>query len=506
MRALLDTNIIIHRENIKATNLSIGQLFHWLDAMHYEKIIHPYTVNELRKYSNGQIQQLYDAKLSAYTQMKSVAKQTPEFIELLNDTPKTDNDLIDNQLLFELFCGRTDILITEDRKMRIKAQKLGIEDRVFTINSFITKAVAENPDLIEYKFLSVKKKCFGNIDVKNPFFDTFRDAYLGFEQWFSKKCDEEAYICYNDRDEILGFLYLKTEDENENYSDINPRFKPMRRLKVGTFKVEASGFRLGERFIKIIFDNAIERHLDEIYVTLFMDRPELKALYDLLIRWGFFEYGIKYTNGKEEIVLVKKLGVYDDTLSPKENFPNLKYNHNKFFLPIEAKYHTPLLPDSQLKTENEVDFLGDQPQKYALQKVYISFSYKRNMKPGDFIVLYRKGITPGRKAFESVISTIGIIDEVAYNFKDKEEFLKYCENRTVFSSDELESFWQDKKDLLLVIKFIYVKSLSRRLNLAHLWSKGIIQPHNGPRPFDIISDSNFDSLIKDSNTEIYVVE
>lgn len=126
MRALLDTNIVIHRENIKATNLSIGQLFHWLDVLHYEKLIHPYTVDELRKYSNKQIQRLYDAKLAAYTQMKSVAIQTPDFVNLLNDTPKTDNDSIDNQLLFELYCGRTDILITEDRKMRIKAQRLGL--------------------------------------------------------------------------------------------------------------------------------------------------------------------------------------------------------------------------------------------------------------------------------------------------------------------------------------------------------------------------------------------
>ena len=161
MRALLDTNIVIHRENVKATNLSIGQLFHWLDVLHYEKIIHPYTVNELRKHSSEQIQMLYDAKLAAYTQMKSVAIQTPDFVKLLDDTPKTDNDIIDNQLLFELYSGRADIIITEDRKMRIKAEKLGIADKVFTINAFITKATAENPDLIEYKFLSVRKEIFG---------------------------------------------------------------------------------------------------------------------------------------------------------------------------------------------------------------------------------------------------------------------------------------------------------------------------------------------------------
>ena len=73
--------------------------------------------------------------------------------------------------------------------------------------------------------------------------------------------------CNTDAGKVLGFLYLKTEGVDENYSDIVPPFKPMRRLKVGTFKVESTGFRLGERFVKIIFDNALQRNVDEIYVT-----------------------------------------------------------------------------------------------------------------------------------------------------------------------------------------------------------------------------------------------
>lgn len=264
MRALLDTNVIIHRENTKATSFTIGKLFYWLDKLHYEKLIHPYSIDELRKYRNPQMQSLYDAKIDAYTEMRCIAPQTAEFTALLSDTPKTANDQIDNQLLCELYCKRADILITEDRCMRLKADRLGLSERVFTINSFIEKCTNENPDLIDYKVLAVKKELFGNIDVTDPFFATFREAYMGFEDWFIKKSNEEAYVCRTDTGAILGFLYLKTETEEENYSDIAPIFRPKRRLKVGTFKVEASGFRLGERFIKIIFDNAIERNVEEI--------------------------------------------------------------------------------------------------------------------------------------------------------------------------------------------------------------------------------------------------
>lgn len=157
MKALLDTNIIIHRENTKATNYSIGQLFHWLDKMHYEKVLHPYTVKELRKLHNDQMQDLYDAKLDAYTLLHTVAPQTDEFKRIIAGSEKTENDVIDNQLLCEVYSGRVDILITEDRKMRNKAESLGIANKVFSINSFITKMTDENPALIEYKALSVKK-------------------------------------------------------------------------------------------------------------------------------------------------------------------------------------------------------------------------------------------------------------------------------------------------------------------------------------------------------------
>ena len=502
MRALLDTNIVIHRENTKATSYSIGKLFYWLDKLHYEKLIHPYTVSELRKYHNPQMQDLYDAKLSAYSLMNCVAPQSSEFKGLLAGLPLTTNDEIDNQLLNEVYCGRVDILITEDRRMRIKAERLGISERVFSINSFITKASNENPALIDYQALSVKKVYFGNVDLHSSFFDTFREAYDGFDEWFTRKSNEEAYMCRDDEGDLLGFLYLKTEFEDENYADIIPPFEPKKRLKVGTFKVEASGFRLGERFIKIIFDNAIERKVDEIYVTLFMDKPELLALKDLFERWGFYLHGEKRNSKGNEIVLVKRMNCYCEDKSVQYNFPNLRYEHQKLFLPIEPQYHTRLLPDSVLK--NEVDLIGEEPQRYALQKVYISFSFARNMLPGDFILLYRKGATPRRKGYESVITTLGVIQEAHYDFSSKEEFFKCCENRSVFSKDELETFWREKRRNLLVVKFIVVGSFNKKVTLQYLWNSGIIPFPNGPRSFDILTDDQFDSIVRQAETEFYV--
>lgn len=506
MRILLDTNIIIHRENKRVSNYSIGHLFRWIDRLKYDKVIHPYTISEIQKYRDPETQDVIAIKLESYDVIKTVKEPDASFLEKIGQPEKNNNDHIDNCLLYEVFLKRVDGLITEDRRLRNKAIQLGLGDRVFSINAFISKATSENPNLIEYKALSVEKVYFGNIDVNDSFFDSFRDAYEGFDNWFARKCDEEAYICRSDTGKILGFLYLKTEGLNESYFDIEPCFSPKRRLKVGTFKVESTGFRLGERFIKVIFDNALERNVDEIYVTLFTDRGDLIALEELLLRWGFAYYGVKHTGIRYEKVLVKKLNTIMKGSTPKLNYPNIMYNCNKYILPILPQYHTTLLPDSQLNSENRVDFLGYKPHRYALQKVYISWASINGAQPGDLILFYRMGQYGENKKYKSVVSTVAIVDEIICDIQSEQELLQICQNRSVFTAGELKSFWKNHRYNLKVLKFIFVKSLNRRLTLGYLWEKNVVLPPGGPRPFTQITDSQFDMIMHDSETEIKYVE
>ena len=499
MRVLLDTNIIIHRENKRTTNYSVGHLFRWLDKLKYDKLIHPLSIGEIKKYVPVDPMESMEHKLSAYETLPPNAPIAVEVSKLAAETDKNENDEIDTALLNEIFQGRVDVLITEDKRLRRKADLLGLSHKVLSINAFISFATNENPYLVEYKHLAVKKKLIGEIDVNNEFFDSLRSAYDGFNRWFAKKCNEEAYICTNEADRILGFLYLKTENAGEDYSDLTPRFLPKKRLKVGTFKVDATGFRLGERFIKIIFDNALERNVDEVYVTLFEARVELSTLANLLARWGFEKYGEKTSTG--ESVLVKPMKFFNPVLSPKENYPNLAYDRQKFILPIYPQYHTSLLPDSILRTENEVDFLAKEPQRYALQKVYISWSPERGIAKGDIVLFYRTGETLPKR-YSSVLTTVCIVDEIKHSFRSKDDYLANCQNRSVFSTDELESFWRQHRNNLMVLKFIFVKSFIKRPTLSFLWDNDVIQAATGPRPFTRISDTQFEIIMREAQTDL----
>lgn len=499
MRALLDTNIIIHRENDRLSNYSIGHLFRWLDSLQFEKIIHPLSIEEINHYKDPVRKEALSVKLDTYQVLHTNRTHTSSFIELTGSPEKNNNDYIDNCILFELYNHSVDIIITEDKKLRNKAKRLGLGSCVYSIDEFIEWATKEKPALVEYDSLSVEKIHFGDLDLSDPFFNSLRAAYQDFDTWFAMKSDEEAYICRS-KEGMLGFLYLKTEGKDENYYNIKPSFSPKKRLKVGTFKTESTGFRLGERFIKIIVDNAINRKVEEIYITLFRESEQLDALVDLISDWGFYYYGIKESASGIEEVYIKDLTTYYSEKSPQYNYPLIRPS-NKFLMSIVPKYHTLLFPDSKLVGEKmNNDF---KPCMYALEKVYVSWADTSAVKPGDLIMVYRNGETPGRKAYESVITTVCVVDEIIDCFADETDFLRTCQNRSVFSEEELKSFWRNHRYNVKIIRLIYLKSLSKRPNLGFLWDNDIVMKPNGPRGFHQLSDEQFCSILEKAQTSIY---
>lgn len=445
MKALLDTNIIIHREASRIVNPDIGTLFKWLDKGKYIKYIHPVTVEEIEKNVNKDVANAFSVKLDSYQKIISVAPLNDKIKALSDSVDVTINDKNDTLLLNEIFSDRVDLLITEDKNIHKKAELLGIGDKVFTIDSFLEKVVSENPELVDYKVLNVTKKYFGQVNLQDPFFDGFREDYVGFDKWFNKKSDETAYVTYN-KDNILSFLYLKIEGHEENYADITPAFSKKKRLKIGTFKVVSNGVRLGERFLKIIFDNAFINKVDEIYVTIFDKRDDEKRLY--------------------------------------------------------PQYHTELLPDSILRTESKNDFVENEPHRNAISKVYISRSLEKGLHAGDVIIFYRTG-----GYHKSVISTIGIVENIITDIKDEHDFISKCRKRSIFTDDELRKHWNYKKTMRpFIVNFLYVYSFPKRITLKDLIDLGIIKDiESAPRGFQKISIEQFGLIMKETKTDARLI-
>lgn len=501
MKALLDTNIIIHREASRVINQDVGILYRWLERVKYTKCVHSLTISEIEKYKNQQAVETLQIKLDSYEKIDIPSPLQPEVKAVSEKIDVNENDKNDTQLLNEVFIGRVDILITEDKKIRKKAIELGIVDKVFTIDSFLEKTFAEHPDLVNYKVLNVQKLKFGRINLDDDFFTSLKEDYVGFDKWFIKKYDDEAYITVNSNNGLLlSFLYLKVEDIVENYTSITPPFIPKKRLKIGTFKVINNGFRLGERFIKIIFDNALKNKVAEIYVTIFDKRDEQKRLIDLLEKWGFILWGKKNDN---ELVYVRDFSKKIDENNLRQSYPYISRNKDTYIVPIYPDYHTELLPDSILNTESPEEFIEDFPHRNGINKVYVSRALEPHPNKGDILVFYRTG-----GYYKSVISTIGIVQEIKYNFADEDDFILYCRKSSVFPEDQLRAMWNHSESKPFVIQFLYVYSFPYRINMKELIDLHVLNGVNdAPRGFKRINTEQFNNILKATKSdESFIVD
>lgn len=299
----------------------------------------------------------------------------------------------------------------------------------------------------------ISKVKVGSLDFNDPFFQTLRDDYEGFDTWLEKKSNEEAYVFF-ENNKIGGFLYLKDEDEESD--DINPVFDKRRRLKVGTFKINAHGTVLGQRFLSIILRKMYEEGFNFTYVTVF---EKQEGLIKLLQKFGFRLWGTKSNN---ELVYYKDDEVTDNIYS---DYPRISSdNNNKFLLSILPNFHTDLFPDSKLNTEKK-HYVEDLSFTNTIEKVYLAAMNEMvNIKKGDRIVIYRTAEYGKSAEYSSVATSICSVIEVKkiHEFKDVTEFLAYCGKGSIFSEIQLRNMWRTKR-YPYIIKMLYNVPLRKRI-------------------------------------------
>jgi GNAT superfamily N-acetyltransferase len=319
---------------------------------------------------------------------------------------------------------------------------------------------------VEASVLRIEK--FKDIDLADPFFDTLKADYPGFDAWFASKADKTAFTFRSDGGALDGFLYLKEEDGE--VTDVKPPLPATRRLKIGTFKVNPHGTRLGERFMKRAFDIAVNTGVQALYVTVFEKHD---ALVQLFTRYGFVKVAGKPSPvGPDEAVYERRLDKFvGDVVLDYPRIPLRKDRH--FALSLYPQWHSRLLPDSLLKTET-ASILEDVSHTNSVHKIYLAaMQGVEQLKRGDTLMIYRTA-DGGSGYHTSVISSLCVVEELTNISQYTEaEFLKYCEPYSIFSTDELKTFYKTKK-YPWVIRFTYNLALTKRPNRAALLENGVI--------------------------------
>jgi ribosomal protein S18 acetylase RimI-like enzyme len=342
----------------------------------------------------------------------------------------SENDRIDSAIASALDANAAHFLVTEDRRLRKRIQSVApdLEDRVRSLVEAVEFLDAIYPEPKTPPPLVELVPCY-QLSVRDPIFESIREDYDGFDEWFGQKCQlgqRNAYVIRGDDEQVLAALcILKDEDESE-YG------LPMRRMKLCTLKVAEPyrGQRLGELLIKAALEDAVARKLNGLSVTVFEHH---EALLGLLFDLGFAQVDAR--TALNELVLFRSVKPPADALTTLDPFDfNRQYGPwalnlevPMHIVPIQPRWEERLFPEgtSQLELLGGPAACGN-----GLRKAYLTRSPNRRVHRGDLALFYRS------EDMQAVRFIAVVEDTLASD--DYREIARFVGTRTVYTVQEIQ--------------------------------------------------------------------
>lgn len=474
---LLDTNIFIQLEEVDdkgEIRTSFGE-FSSLCLKH--KImtqVHPLTKTEIeRDKIEGRRKQML-SRLTKYPVLEKPPSAELSEIETLFGRIKRANDVNDSQLLFAIHRRCVNYLISEDDGLHQRGRHGGVHERVLTVKAAINliKRLLE-PESV--KLPHVKDEFLYNISLKDPIFDSLREGYKGFDDWYNKASAEQRKAWVVELDGRLAGVCIYKKENTEEFSGLG-----IPNLKLCTFKVDefARGGKLGELLLKQAFMYATKNGMRSTWLTAF---PRHEYLVSFVKDFGFQVHTHFKTNketGESEMVYFKEHFPPSDLPKMDALKFHIKYSPyfyddepvDKFVIPIVPEYHDILFPEmkKQLSLEG-LNPLGNAPGN-TIKKVYLSKSIMKEMAEGSLIYFYRS-------APDQLITTLGIVEKT-YRLKDLSEVLDVIGKRSVYTLKQIKDFLSSE---LLVIEFRFIQHFEKQVGYKKMLDLGILKgPPQGP--------------------------
>lgn len=341
---------------------------------------------------------------------------------------------------------------------------------------------------------------FSEVNLDDPFFDSLKYSYLGFDEWFSRKATggESAYFAFDSHNNLIAMLYLKEESGLEG--GVTPRMD-FPRLKIGTFKVDFDHHTgIGKRLLAIALREFAKSGQDFVYVTMH-DNENTSSLAKLLYKYGFSFWGSK----DQETVLYKTRPCSDDDTFSRYPFVSRSLG-NCWILSIRPEYHKKLFGDVHLTSESGQPKI-DERCLNSIGKIYLSRSPNASkLAAGDKVIIYRTTDYEGPAYYRSVVTSVCTVVKVINLdfFRDEEDFLKKVRGKTVFTLEELRCFWQTKRYPWLIC-LLFNFPLERYPNRKQLLDCGFID--GGRLVCERISQDAMDGIMALGNAdESFIVD
>ena len=488
---LIDTNVFIGLEDDQKVDEEVASLLALANKHSVNVFIHEAAKDDIARDSNHDRRAISLSKIGKFRTLNKVRGLRPEDLEAAFGPLPKPNDIVDATLLHALEIDAADFLITEDRGLHSRALRHAphLSRRVL----FIADAAAllvSTYEPIQVPFRYVEEVGANEIPLTDEFFDTLREGYDGFDEWW-RKCVHDHRRCWAVFDDTLAGLIVRKD--NESRSETQATLPGDKILKICTFKVrpENRGTKLGELLLKQALWFAQSNNYDVIYLTT---KAEQQALIDLLEYYGFQH---TVTLHGEEFVYEKslsreKLDVPDNEdlyEANRKSYPRFYTGSrvDSYIVPIRENYHDTLFPE--LKDDPQGDLLsivgmgsGPKSPGNTIRKVYLSRT-KASLKVSGSLLFFYKGSSNLHPS--QTVTTVGIFEDMQLATSTA-QLMRLAGGRSVYSKLELREWEATPDDPVKVINFLLAGYIKPPLALETLKSEGVFNKRP-PQSFKPVS-------------------
>ena len=477
---LIDTNVVIGLEDNHPVN-PVFSNFLALAAKHkVDVFVHAAARDDVARDKNSTRREISNSKLKKFQTLEKVKGLTKDKLETMFGFLKKPNDFVDAILLHTLTRNIVDFLVTEDRGLHDRAQKYSTElaRRVL----FVADAASLLSETYEPKETSVRyveEVLAHTINLEDKIFDSLREGYPEFNDWWHKKCVANRRLCWVVYDEGLAGLIVRKDEEPSKTDAITTSVEKI--LKICTFKVrpESRGIKLGELLLKQVFWYAQINAYDLVYLTTYENQV---ALINLIEYYGFtctttkpdgeLVYEKSFSRQCLAISDIKKNDIFEFF---RTNYPRFSISPKikSFGIPIQESYHDVLFPD--LKNIQQLDLFsmrnGLKKPGNSIRKVYICRAPSDLDSPGSVLFFY-KGCSENFPS--QALTAIGILEDVT-KAENTKELMQLCGGRSVYSEKQLYNWNASPTKPVKVINFLLVGYIAPVIEITFLKEQRIFK-------------------------------
>ncbi|MGJ0483730.1 MAG: GNAT family N-acetyltransferase [Methylomicrobium sp.] len=442
LRFLLDTNILIPlQDSMVVLQPSLTNFVRLCNMHGHQLLYHPASVEDIQRDPIEDRRNRTLTRLGQYVQLQA-GPACPW------NTPQTSaNDACDNEILYALKCNAAHALVTEDQGLHRKARERGLSDRVYFIQSaddwlrrLHEPGEIQLPNINDVELHTLADQLTG------AFFDSLREDYDGFDDWFRRKAREgrRAWIYRYGANEDIAAICIYTVQTNEPITD-DGKILRGEALKLCTFKVgdAVRGRKIGELFLRAAFMYATNHQCKSIF--LHANDEQQTYLTSLIEDFGFRYSGLYQGDG----VYVKAHPINPPAIQLDPfGYVRLFYPHymsgievQKFLVPIQPQYHDILFPDYQ---RPRYALPEGHPQRHvgnAIKLAYLCHTPSKQPRSGDIVLFYRSGDM-------RAVTTLGVVESYQWS-ESANQIAQIVSRRTVYSDQQIERMARTETKVML---------------------------------------------------------